>query len=110
MSWSASVPAAEPREFTRAWTRADGAKRCPSQGAVVNRVRERLGYEPLALEAASAIEVSIVRTGDELVAEIIVRAKAGEGRSSRTIRSQVFDCTAPSDALVLAIAMIIDPD
>lgn len=92
------------------WVRLAGTGSCIDAQALEARVRERLGSDPFDARATRAIEGVVRRSGGTWAAEIAVRARGSDAEPpSRELKSQAADCSALSDAVVLAVALAIDP-
>jgi len=111
----AAAPAARAGDPVRLhWVRTEGAGTCIDPAALEARVRERLGSDPFDARATRSIEGVIRRTrspSDEgWEAEILVRAHPGDLEPPlRALKSQAKDCESLSEAVVLAVALAIDP-
>lgn len=96
--------------FRLSWVRGEGAGSCPDVRALEARVAERLGRNPFSDAAAQSIEGSVALDKSELKAELRVRDSGGIARGAREIRAQGTDCVELADAVVLAVALAIDPN
>jgi hypothetical protein len=107
----AAAPAARAGEPVRLhWVRAPGAGTCIDPAALEARVRQRLGSEPFDARATRSIEGVVRRSGEGWEAELAVRARPGELEPPlRSLKSQAKDCESLSEAVVLAVALAIDP-
>ena len=107
----ASAGAARAGEPVRLeWVRLEGAGACIDPAALEARVRKRLGSDPFDPRATRLIEGVVRRVGDAWHAEIAVRAHPADAEPPlRELKSQAKDCDALSDAVVLAVALAIDP-
>lgn len=85
---------------------ADG---CPSGEVIRGAVRDRLGRDPFVGDPIRIIE-GHVRNDGGLVAEIVVRTSDGELVGRRELRSDEPSCESLADAIVLAVALTIDPN
>jgi hypothetical protein len=82
---------------------------CPSGETLRGAVIERLGRDPFAGDPVRIIE-GHVRDDGGLVAEIVVRSAEGELIGRRELRSDEPRCDALAEAIVLAVALTIDPN
>ena len=107
----ASARAARAGEPVRLeWVRLEGAGACIDAAALEARVRQRLGSDPFDPRATRSIEGVVRHVGDAWHAEISVRAHLADPEPPvRELKSQAKDCAALSDAVVLAVALAIDP-
>jgi hypothetical protein len=100
---------ADQRFVRLAWARADGGEACLSQSELGERVRARLGRDPFSEQGALSIEGWVRREGTRLRATLRVQGDAGH-TGERELDSEELDCAALGDAVVLAVALAIDPD
>jgi hypothetical protein len=107
----AAAPAARAGEPVRLhWVRAEGAGTCIDPAALEERVRERLGSDPFDARATRSIEGVVRHAGEGWEAELAVRAHPGDLEPPlRALKSQAKDCESLSEAVVLAVALAIDP-
>ena len=105
-----AVDAAAPpaRQIRLSWVRDDGAASCPDARVIEARTRAWLGRDPFADDAPSAVEVTVGRQGEALVARIRIRADDGSPSGQRQITSE--DCDTLASAVALALAIHVDPD
>jgi hypothetical protein len=96
--------------FRLSWVRGDGAESCVDQRALAGAVRLRLGRDPFADNAESGIEGTIVRDGSAFRAILRVRDAQGKEVGRRDLELATDDCSKLTDALVLAVALTIDPN
>jgi hypothetical protein len=117
----ASVAIARPREgeigagallttLRLSWSRGPGAGSCLNQSELSARVRARLGRDPFSEQARLEIQGRVIRNGERLQVEIGVRDESGNTAGRRVIESASQDCGPLGDAIVLAVALAIDPD
>jgi hypothetical protein len=97
-----------PRPVALEWTRADGADACVDAATLERRVEERLGWDAVRAGAPRSIVGRVERRRDGYVAKLELE-EAGARGMSRTLESEETDCTALDDAVVLALALAIDP-
>jgi len=101
--------AAEPVRLQ--WVRLEGASTCIDATTLATLVQKRLGSEPFAQHAKRSIEGVVRREAGVWRAEIAVRAQADDQEPPlRTLTSTAPDCAALSSAVVLAVALAIDPE
>jgi hypothetical protein len=100
--------AAEPVRLE--WVRLEGAGSCIDVAQLEARVKRRLRSEPFDPRASRSIEGVVRRTGQVWRAEIAVRARPDElNPPLRKLESAAGDCTSLSNAVVLAVALAVDP-
>lgn len=92
-----------------AWVRSEGAESCPDEDELEKRVRERLGRDPFDKAAKLSIEGAVERSGDEWRAELQIRSDTSTPVGARKLATTAAECGAIADAVVLAIALTIDP-
>jgi hypothetical protein len=105
-----SARAQDAAPFRFVWVRGEGAGTCPDGPALAGRVAGRLGRNPFAETASQSIEGSVARVGDRLKAELYVRDAAGVAQGARQLSTIATDCVELADAVVLAVALTIDPN
>lgn len=91
-----------------AYDRDPDAFSCPTRAELEVAVAERLGTSPWATRAERAIAVRIEPSAYGYVAEIELYER-GERSAERVLSSTGYDCEPLADALVLALAIAIDP-
>jgi hypothetical protein len=92
------------------WVRLEGAGSCIDRAELEARVKHRLGTEPFDPRASRSVEGVVRRTGKVWRAQIAVRARANEANPPlRELESAAADCTSLSNAVVLAVALAVDP-
>jgi hypothetical protein len=100
--------AAEPVRLE--WVRLEGAGNCIDAAALEARVKRRLGSDPFNPQASRSIEGVARRSGDGWHAQIAVRAHPSDANPPlRELESTAADCESLSNAVVLAVALAIDP-
>jgi hypothetical protein len=113
MAWTAAavtVRAAEPLQRVRlGWVRGEGTESCLDRDALEQRVRERLGRDPFSQEAPVSIDGIVARDGSGWHAQLRIRSNTDEALGTRQLDSGASDCSAISEAVVLAVALTIDP-
>ena len=103
---SLAGPAAPRVRFS--YERAASATDCPDGNAVMNGVRARLGFNPFREPYDIAIQASVARTGDVLLATIKLD-DGGQNAAERHLSSTRFDCREIASAMELAVSIAIDP-
>lgn len=92
------------------WVRLEGAGSCVDRTELEARVRRRLGTEPFDPRASRSIEGVVQRTGKVWRAQIVVRSRPEEpSPPRRELESTAENCESLSSAVVLAVALAIDP-
>jgi hypothetical protein len=101
--------AAEPARLE--WVRLAGAESCIDAAELETRVKRRLGTEPFDPRASRSIEGVVQRTGEVWRAQIVVRARSDDANPPRReLESAAADCDSLGTAVVLAVALAIDPE
>jgi len=105
------APCAQAAEPVRLqWVRLDGADACIDSATLEARVQRRLGSDPFDPRASRSIEGLARRSGHVWRAQIVVRAHPNDPNPPlRALESTAADCDSLSDAVVLAVALAIDP-
>jgi hypothetical protein len=92
------------------WVRLEGADSCIDRATLEARVKRRLGTEPFDPRASRSIEGVVQRTGGVWRAQILVRTRPDEANPPRReLASTAADCQSLGNAVVLAVALAIDP-
>lgn len=104
-----SAEAAPTERYRLSWVRGKGAEECPGAEQLAQAVRQRLGRDPFASEAARDIEGSVARIDDFWQARLNVLDAHGVVLGSRDLSAQAPTCALLADAVALAIALTIDP-
>jgi len=91
------------------WARGEGAESCVDSRELAERVRARLGRDPFDERAELSIEGVVTRTSDAFRAELRVRDGARTQIGQRELSSPAADCSPLGDAVVLAVALTLDP-
>lgn len=100
--------AAEPARLE--WVRLEGAASCIDAAELEARVKRRLGTEPFDPRATRSIEGVVHRTGKVWRAQIVVRTRREDvNPPRRELKSVAEDCESLGNAVVLAVALAIDP-
>jgi hypothetical protein len=94
------------------WTRAPGADACIDAPALMAAVDTRLGRSVFAeqKDAAIVIEAHVRPIEQGWHVAISVRGSDGTLTGQRELEEPASDCRALDDALVLVLALIVDPD
>ncbi|HET9932298.1 MAG TPA: hypothetical protein VFQ35_16455 [Polyangiaceae bacterium] len=91
--------------------RLEGASSCLDAATLAERVRKRLGNDPFDAQAKRSIEGIVRRADGVWLAEIAVRKRADDAEPPlRQLKSTAPDCASLGDAIVLAVALAIDPE
>ena len=69
----------------------------------------RMGYDPFTGPARQWIEAAVAEQGDTFEVQLFERDSGGSTLGSRVLHEKGPDCHKLDDAIVLAIALIIDP-
>jgi hypothetical protein len=90
--------------------RLEGAGSCIDAAELEARVQRRLGTDPFDPRAKRSIEGVARRTGNVWRAQIAVRARPEDANPPlRELESAAADCESLSNAVVLAVALAVDP-
>ncbi|HET9953804.1 MAG TPA: hypothetical protein VFQ61_04855 [Polyangiaceae bacterium] len=93
------------------WVRLEGAGSCIDASSLSERVRRRLGNDPFQPQAQRSIEGMVRREAGTWRAQIAVRAHATDTEPAvRELKSTSQGCESLGDAVVLAVALAIDPE
>ena len=93
------------------WTRGPGAEACIDAPALIAAVETRLGYHVFGeTDAAVIIEAHVQPKATGWHVAIAVRRDDGTLIGMRELDERLPDCRVLDDALVLMIALIVDPD
>ena len=92
------------------WRRAPGAERCLDRDGLARAVESRLGRSVFASRSGAdlAVEVDLTRSEGRWRAQVVLRDTQGQRYGARELRTAAADCSALDEALVLAIALMID--
>ena len=91
------------------WVRSAGAESCPGPHAIEDRVRASLGRDPFASDAPVVIEAMVDRTEEGWHALLRLRGRDGHTIGSRELATEDPTCDGMARAVVLAVALTIDP-
>ena len=91
------------------FVRSENAQSCSSAPAIEREVVLRMGRNPFVGAPRQWVEGTISKVGDSFQVQLFERDAQGETLGTRTLRETVEDCHRLDDAIVLAIALIIDP-
>ncbi len=92
------------------WARGAGAEACASGAELQAEVNKRLGRDAFAEPARRSIEGVVTREGAKWIARLYVRELDGTLLGQRELTSDAADCKALGSAVVLAVALAIDPE
>ena len=93
------------------WTRGPGAEACIDAPALIAAVETRLGYHVFGeTDAAVIIEAHVQPKASGWHVAIAVRRSDGTLLGMRELDERLADCRVLDEALVLMIALIVDPD
>jgi len=92
------------------WTRAPGAERCIDAATLTAAVEARIGRSVFTTDRDPAVTIEgHVRPGDRGW-HVTVTVRGADTAGERELDEPAPDCRALDDALVLVIALIVDPD
>lgn len=111
-SSTAAAEGAKKRTSTLGWDRLPGADACVATQPLARAVEARLGRKVFVspAEADVSVEGRVGKKGGAFVATIVLRDAEGKLLGTRTLEKADPSCNALTDALVLVIAVMIDPD
>lgn len=103
---------AEPSSATvrLGWARGEGADGCLDERELESRVRARLGRDPFGTQGERTIEGSVAVREAKYFVELRVRESNGALAGRRQLEVATSDCGKLTEAIVLAVALAIDPD
>jgi len=107
MSLGAVGPA--PKQARLVYDLQPGAEKCPDEEALRIAVAGRLGHSPFDSGAERAVRVSVKADSKGLAGKVELLDSAGKLLGAREIASQNRDCRELGTAMVLAIALALDP-
>jgi hypothetical protein len=91
------------------FVRADNAADCIARPAIEREVTRRMGRDPFVGPARQWIEGVVESRGGYYEVQLFERDADGKTLGMRRLREGATDCHKLDDAVVLAIALIIDP-
>jgi hypothetical protein len=109
----AAGPAEAQTTSALSWSRLPGAESCVGAAELARRVEERLGRAALVApsQADRSVEGRVSRRrGGGWQAALVLADASGAIQSERALETRERDCRALDEALVLVIALLIDPD
>jgi len=86
-----------------------GAESCPAEPEVRAAVTDMLGYDPFHDDAKKTVHARVLRGPRGFKAAIDLQDGAGPARGVRRLQSSRDDCAQLAAAVVLALAIAIDP-
>lgn len=92
------------------FVRADGAADCVTANDLERELTRRMGRDPFAGAARQWVEGFIERRDEYFEVQLFERDAEGKTLGNRRLRERAKDCHTLDDAIVLSIALIIDPD
>jgi hypothetical protein len=104
--------AAKKRTSTLGWDRLPGADSCVATQPLARAVEARLGRKVFVspAEADVSVEGRVVKKGAGFSATLVLRDAEGKMLGTRSLEKTDPSCAALTEALVLVIAVMIDPD
>jgi hypothetical protein len=91
------------------FVRAESASDCSPAPVLEREIARRMGRDPFVGVPRQWIEGFIARQGDYFEVQLFERDANGNTLGTRRLRESAKDCHRLDDAMVLAIALIIDP-
>ncbi len=91
------------------YTRDRGASSCPDEGTLRQAVRDRLGYDPFDVSAASAVTFGVRPAGKAFVVRIERTGDDSTSLGVRELRSRGETCDALVQAAALSLSIALDP-
>ncbi len=108
---ASSARAEAPQKPVRlVWIRGERTETCVAPDVLEHRVEARLGRSVFSASAPRAIEGVVQHEGEHWIAHLYVRDERGALEGSRDLANDGPDCAPLEDAVVLAIALAIDPE
>jgi len=92
------------------WVRTDGAESCPGRTALATDVTRRLGYDAFREPYGQSLEGVVSRTERGWTVHLYNRGSDGTTLGQRTLESEEAECEALTDAVALAMALVVDPE
>lgn len=108
--FSARPAEADEARVHLAWVRGDEAGGCVDQRGIEAGVAARLGRNPFVDGGGLNVEGSVERAGNVWRADIRVRDEHGALVGRRALDTEAGDCGPIAEAVILAIALVIDPN
>ena len=99
-----------PEPVRLVWIRGPGADRCVDEATLADRVSARLGRPSFSDTAPRRIEGIVQRDAERWVAHLYARDAGGKLAGVRNLTSDGVDCTGLDAAVMLAIALVLDPE
>ncbi|HEY5960464.1 MAG TPA: hypothetical protein VIV60_28115 [Polyangiaceae bacterium] len=93
-----------------AWVRADAAQDCLSSNELQSELIERMGKDPFEGAPRQWIEGFVTRQGEHYEVQLFERDANGKTVGSRKLSETSMSCRSLDEPIVLAIALIIDPN
>jgi len=91
------------------FVRTSSAQDCMTASALERELVARMGYDPFSGPAHQWIEAAVAQQGNAFEVQLFERDSAGSTLGARVLHETGPDCHKLDDAIVLAIALIIDP-
>jgi hypothetical protein len=98
-----------PNGVRLSFVRAENASGCMTASALEREVVQRMGHDPFDGEARQWIEGFVETQAGYFEVQLFERDAEGKTLGTRRLREHAADCHKLDDAIVLAIALIIDP-
>jgi hypothetical protein len=105
-----SAAAQETPRVRFSFARLGDAGECTGESVLRARVSERLGYDPFVEPASQHIEGVVQRAEVGWSAHIYHRDLEGRALGERELTTGLASCTDLDEAIVLAVALVIDPE
>lgn len=111
-SWPQRAHAEDKQAAALNWVRLTGAEACIDASTLARRVEERLSRAvfPAPAQARLIVEGRAEKTPEGFAASLRIFDQAGAALGSRDLTSNKADCSELSEAVVLVLAVMIDPD
>jgi hypothetical protein len=91
------------------FVRTSSAQDCMTASNLERELIARMGYDPFTGPPRQWIEATVAQHGNSFEVELFERDSAGSTLGTRVLLEKGPDCHKLDDAIVLAIALIIDP-
>jgi hypothetical protein len=81
---------------------------CVDEAHMRQAIAVRVGYDPIDPGAPDVLTISIVRTGEQLVADVTLANRDGQRVGSRTLQAPARPCDELTAAIALTVAIALD--
>jgi hypothetical protein len=81
---------------------------CVDEAHMRQAIAVRVGYDPIDPGAPNALTISIVRRGEQLVADVTLANRDGQRVGSRSLQAPTRQCDELTAAIALTVAIALD--